>query len=69
MSRVKYHIVKQGLWNIAVYILPSISLNNDITKFPKYKTVEVELTSKPWGCVCGYCKENDTLYLHDVAGD
>jgi len=23
-----------------------------------------DLTAKPWGCVCGYCREENTVYLH-----
>jgi len=31
----------------------------------KYKLSIMNLTEKPWGCICGYCKENDTLYFHE----
>jgi len=31
----------------------------------KYKSSIINLTEKPWGCICGYCRENDTLYFHE----
>jgi len=51
-------------------LLRAVTCNpKDIPDCIQYKEVEIELTRKPWGCICGYCKENDTLYYKEVSPD
>lgn len=29
-----------------------------------YETTVIQLTRKPWGCICGFSKHSNTLYIH-----
>jgi len=56
---IKYLFVPDKLFNVATHINDGGELF-----YTNFSTVYTDLTTKPWGCVCGYCKEANTVYLH-----
>jgi len=58
---MKYFQIPSEVYKIKVNVFISNNCPGDMKQFI---TLTINLTEKPWGCICGYCKENDTLYFH-----
>jgi len=59
---MKYFLIPPGSYNVKVNVFIS---NNSPGDMKQFITLTIPLTEKPWGCICGYCEENNTLYYHE----
>lgn len=48
-----------------IYIGPASIVNWPLEDTPTFlwTSIHIELEEKPWGCVCKYCPETDTMYI------